>query len=296
LVITEKFTLLKDIPNILNISSSTLSSYRVDDGTETLHSIMSLLEKKVTHFSKKKVYQLLNSDKNEIEVVYMPNYPLPVTYNKSTKQVIINLSSFNTKEISTMNPTSRDLYGCLVYGICLKELVTRQAIPDRFAGHIVAYLLSVFIRIFGKEYGLIGIYSTQIPKLKFMIGCYIFAAFFNVKGDRLFQNASLGLSYDYKKDIDLLRKFDFSDINDFIKALDQLKVFPGVSKYNFVSKILRMLTINFIPAIEDIARFIAVLTTSEVPGITPALSPAFYYRYNETEFATIMQISKRIFT
>ena len=296
MVITDKFTLLKDIPNVLNVSSSSLKAYRVDDGIETLHSIMSLLEKRVTHFSKKKVYQLLNSNKNEVEVVYMPNYPLPVSYNKSTKQVIINLSSFNTKEISTMNPTSRDLYGCLVYGICLKELTTKQSIPDRFAGHITAYLLSVFMRIFGKEYGLVGVYSTQIPKLKFMIGCYIYASFFNVKGDRLFKNASLGLSYNYKEDIDLLRKFDFSDVNDFIKALNQLKVFPGVSKYNFVSKILRLLTIHFIPAVEDCARFIAVLTTSEVPGITPALSPAFYYRYNETEFAIIMQISKRIFT
>jgi len=110
LVITDKFTLLKDIPNILNISSSSLKTYRVDDGIETLHSILSLLEKRVNHFTKNKVYKLLNSNKNEIEIVYMPNYPLPVTYNKSTKQIIINLSSFNTKEISTMNPTSRDLY------------------------------------------------------------------------------------------------------------------------------------------------------------------------------------------
>jgi len=296
LVITDKFTLLKDIPNVLNVSSSSLKAYRVDDGIETLHSILGLLEKRVTHFSKKKVYQLLNSNKNEIEIVYMPIYPLPVTYNKPTKQVIINLSSFNTKEISTMNPTSRDLYGCLVYGICLKELTTRQSIPDRFAGHITAYLLSVFMRIFGKEYGLVGVYSTQIPKLKFMISCYIYAAFFNVKGDRLFKNASIATAYDYRNDLDLLKTFDFSDVNDFIKALDKLKVFPGVSKYNFVSKILRMLTIHFIPAVEDCARFIAVLTTSDIPGITPTLSPAFYYRYNETEFAIIMQISKRIFS
>lgn len=295
MVIIDKFTLLKDIPNILNVSTSSLQAHRVDDGIETLHSILSLLEKRVNHYTKTKVYQLLNSGKNEIEIVYMPSYPLPVTYNKSTKQVVINLSAFNTKEISTMNPSSRDLYGCLVYGICLKELATRQSIPDRFAGHITAYLLSVFIRIFGKEYGLIGIYSTQIPKLKFMISCYIYAAFFNVKGERLFKNASIATAYDYRNDLDLLKTFDFSDVNDFIKALDKLKVFPGVSKYNFVSKVLRMLTIHFIPAIEDCARFIAVLTTSDVPGITPTLSPAFYYRYNETEFATILQISKRIF-
>jgi len=295
LVIKTKFTLLKDIPNILNISSTSLQSYRVDDGMETLQSILSLLEKKITHFTKKKVYQLLNSKSNEIEIVYMPNYPLPVTYNKTTNQVVLNLSSFNTKEITTMNPSSRDLYGCLVYGVCLKELSSKQAIPDRFAGHIVSFLLSVFIKVFGKEYGLIGIYSTQIPKLKFVISCYIYSSFFNISGNKMLQNSSIATSYDYRKDLDLLNKFDFSDANDFIKALDQLKVFPGVSKYNFVSKILRLLSIHFIPAIEDCSRFISVMTTSDIPGITPSLSPAFYYRYNETEFNSIIEISKRIF-
>ncbi len=295
MVIKEKFLLLKNIPNVVNISSSSLRTRVVDDGFETFKSILNLLEKKITHFTKNKVYKTLNSKKQLIEIVYLPDYSLPVTYNKATKQILINLSSFNTKEITTMNPTSRDLYGSLVYGVCLKELLTKQAIPDKFAGHIIAYLLSVFIRVFGKEYGLIGIYSTQIPKLKFLIACYIYASFFNITGDRMLRNSSIATAYNYKNDIDLLKKFDFTDINEFIKALDQLKVFPGISKYNFVSKIYRFLSIHFIPAIEDCARFICVLTTSDIPGITPALSPAFYYRYNETEFNTVMQIAKRIF-
>lgn len=291
----DKFVLLKDIPNILDLSSSSLKPYIVEDGRETLQQILSLLEKRVTHFTKKKVYNLLGKEKNQVEVVYLPSYPLPVSYNKGTKQIIINLSSFSTKEISTMNPTSRDLYGCLVYGICFKELLGTQSIPDKIAPHITAFLLSVFIRLFGKEYGLIGIYSTQIPKLKFVISCYIYGAFFNLTGETAYRYSSMGIAFDYKKNIDLLNKFDFTDVNDFIKALDQLKVLPGISKYNFVSKMLRLLSIHFIPAIEDCPRFFSVLTTSNVPGITPALSPSFYYRYNETEFDVIMQVAKRIF-
>jgi len=295
LVVIDKFTLLKDIPNILNISAGSLKAHRIDDGLETLHTILTLLEKKIDHFTKKKVYKLLRSKKNHIEVVYLPNYSLPVSFNRGTNQILINLSAFNTREISTMNPTARDLYGCLVYGICFWELITKQSIPTRFAPHISAYLLSVFIRIFGKEYGLVGIYSTQIPKLKYLISCYIYSAFFNVKGDRLLRDASIGISYDFKNDYDQLKKYDFSNVMEFIKALDQLKVFPGINKYNFVSKVLRMLTIHFIPAIEDCSRFMSILTTSVIPGITPSLSPAFYYRYNETEFNIIMQMSKRIF-
>lgn len=292
----EKFVLLKDIPNILDLSSSSLKTYIVEDGRETLQQILSLLEKRLTHFTKNKVYKLLGSNRNEIEVIYLPSYPIPVSYNRTTKQIIINLSSFNTKEISTMNPTSRDLYGCLVYGICFKELVTKQSIPDKVASHIIAFLLSVFIRLFGKEYGLIGIYSTQIPKLKFIIACYIYGAFFNITGETAYRYSSMGIAYDYRKDIDLIKKFDFTDVNDFIKALDQLKVLPGIGKYNFVSKILRLLSVHFIPAIEDCPRFFSVMTTSNIPGITPALSPSFYYRYNETEFDVIMQVSKRIFS
>lgn len=292
----DKFVLLRDIPNILNLSSSSLKATIVEDGRETLQQILSLLEKRVDHFTKKKVYKLLGSNRNQIEVVYLPSYPIPVSYNKPTKQIIINLASFNTREISTMNPTSRDLYGCLVYGICFKELVTKQSIPHKFAGHITAFLLSVFIRLFGKEYGLLGVYSTQIPKLKFVIACYIYGSFFNITGETAYRYSSVGIAYDYRQDYDILKKFDFTDVNDFIKALDQLKVLPGISKYNFVSKVLRLLSIHFIPAIEDCPRFMSVLTTSNVPGITPALSPSFYYRYNETEFDVMMQMSKRIFT
>ena len=194
-----------------------------------------------------------------------------------------------------MNPTSRDLYGCMVYGICFKELMVNHSVSEKHAGHISAYLLSVFIRLFGKEYGLIGIYSTQIPKLKFIISCYIYGAFFNITGDIAFRYSSIGISYNYKNDLELLNKFDFTNVNDFIKALDQLKVLPGLSKYNFVSKLLRLVTIHFIPAVEDCSRFISVLTTSSIPGITTSLSPAFYYRYNESEFEVILQIAKRIF-
>lgn len=296
MVIKDKFVLLQGLPNVLNLSASVIKSHRVPDGLETMRSILDLMEKRIDHYTKKKVYKALRT-KNFIEVVYMPKYRLPVSYNKPTNQIIINLNPFNTREITTLNPTSRDLYGCIVYGICFYELVTkRKIIPDNFAPVISSFLLSVFIRVFGKEYGLVGIYSTQIPKLKYIITCYIYGSFFDLKGDNLFKKSSIATAYDYKQDYDLLKTYDFGNVDDFIKALSELKVFPGISKYNFISKILRFLSITFVPAIEDCSRFISVLTVSNIPGITTSLSPAFYYRYNEVEFDKIMQMSKRIFT
>lgn len=295
MVIKEKFTLLRDIPNILNMSSSSLSAHRVVDGNETLHTVLDLHEKKVNHFTKNKVYKLLKNKKNMVEVVYLPNYSLPVTFNRSTNQIVINLSPFNTREITSMNPSPYDLYGCVAYGVCLWELSTSQSIPKSFASHITAFLLSTFIRIFGKEYGLVGTYSTQIPKLKYLISCYILASFFNVSKSSVLRDASVGISYNFKEDLNILQKYDFSNVIDFIKVLDELKVFPGMNKYNFVSKILRFLSLNFIPAIEDVARFMSILTVSNIPGISASLSPSFFYRYNETEFEILMQMSKRIF-
>lgn len=295
MVVKEKFVLLKNVPNILNISSSSLKAYKIEDGKETLYSILELLEKKVNHFTKKKVYKLLKTKSNLFEVIYLPKYSLPVTFNRGTNQIIINLSAFGTREITTTNPTSRDLYGCLAYGICFWELISKQSLPSSVAPHISAYLLSTFIRVFGKEYGLIGTYSTQIPKLKFMISCYIYSSFFNISGNTMLRNSSVGSSYNFKQDYDKLIRYDFSNPSDFIKALDELKVFPGIGKYNFVSKILRFLSLQFIPAIEDVSRFMSLMTASNIPGITDKLSPAFYYRYNETEFDILMQISKRIF-
>ena len=61
MVIKEKFTLLKDIPNILNMSASSLRAHRVVDGNETLHTVLALHEKRVNHFTKKKVYKLSTS-------------------------------------------------------------------------------------------------------------------------------------------------------------------------------------------------------------------------------------------
>ena len=296
MVIKDKFKLLKDIPNVLKLSSSSLRSHRITEGRETLQIVLNLLQKKVDHYTKKKVYKLLNDKKkNYIEVVYISTYSLPVAYNKTTDQILINLSAFATREITAMNPTSKDLYGCLVYGICLRELMNKKPIPTSFAPHITAFLLSVFIRVFGKEYGLLGKYSTQIPKLKFIISCYVYSSFFNITGSIMIRNSSIGLAYNFKEDLDKLNSYDFSNTYEFIKALDELKVFPGINKYNFVKKVLTILTIHFIPAIEDCSRFMAVLTTSMIPGITPALSPSFYYRYNETVFNTIIKYSERIF-
>lgn len=293
MIIQKKFTLLRDIDNVLNLSPSVVQANSVAEGIDRTISIMKIIEKRIDHYSKKKVYKTVVK-KDSFHVIYIPKYPLPVSYNKPTKSIIINLAHFGTREVTPTNPNPRDLYACLAYGTCFTELVTGgYKVPERFAPVVTTFLLSVFMRIFGKEYGLLGYYSTQIPKLKFVISCYIYEAFFGVKGLDGYKKSGTVSGYGYQDEVDKLKKQDFSNSDGLISALSDLGVLPGISKYSFTSRLLRMMTINFIPAVEDCSRFISVLTTSNVPGVT--FIPAAYYRYNDTEFDKIMEISKLVF-
>ena len=44
--------------------------------------------------------------------------------------------------------------------------------------------------------------------------------------------------FNYKEFENQLNKYDFFIIDDFIKALSEMKVMPGINKYMFTSKFL----------------------------------------------------------
>jgi hypothetical protein len=294
MIIKDKFSLLKDIPNITSFSASVIKVNTVKGGASSLNTVLKMMEKRINHFTEQKVYKRVNAKDSKIDIVKLPKYPLSVSYNKPTKSILINLDKFGVREITPSNPNPRDLYGCVAYGVCLDQLINKKfRIASRYGTILSSYLVSVLIRVFGKEYGLLGYYSTQIPKLKFLTSCYVFSSFFGEKGEDLYRTAAIDSRFDHNEIKRELKNQDFSTIDGLITALSELGVMPGLGKYNFTSKILRFLTIEFIPAIEDIARFMALMTTSTVPGIT--FVPASLYRYNEVEFEKLMEISKTIF-
>jgi len=295
MIVIDKFTLLKNVFNVLKLSQSEIAAREIENSSTILYANLHINARKINHFSKDYIFNQLKDPKkrNKFKVVVFSDYLLPVTYNKPSKEIIINLSSFNTDDLAQVDP--RNLYSCLVYGICFESLILGNSkIPDAYANVIINYLLAMFIRLFGKEFGLVGVYATEIPKLKFLISCYIYVSFFGLSNSNdVYRKSSLISGFDFRPEQDKIDRINFSKIDEFIKALSSLNVMPGINRYQFTAKFLKFFGVNFLPALEDLSRFISTLTASTVGGST--VVPKFIYTYNETEFNRIIDLSKRIF-
>jgi hypothetical protein len=298
IIVKEKFSLLKDTPNILHLSSSSINSLLPEDYSEInkkLAATLKLAESRINHFTKDRVFKIVNNTTIRdrfFRILNYDDYPLPLSYNKTTDQIVINLSYFKVPDITYIDP--KDVYALCVYGICFYNLVTnKKTIKEDYANIICNFFLSMFVRVFGKEFGLLGAYSKEIGKLKFLISCYILSSFFGVKSN-LYKKAHSWSSYDYRPDEEKLNTFDFSDILSFIDSLSKMDVFPGINRSRFSSKFLTFLGLNFIPALEDLSRFMSIITISSFVGVS-IVPTHIRVAYNKNEFDNILNISKGIF-
>jgi hypothetical protein len=290
-----KFNLIKDVPNIINLSQSAIDSYSIEDSIENLIRTILLTKGRAKHFTSNRIFELVSkySDtKKNVDVVYFPKYFLPITYNKQTKKIIINTGFFATKDITTID--SKTVYSCLVYGLCFRDLVEgKNKISDIYFSSFTNFIATIFIRVFGKQYGLLGAYVSRIPKLKFLVSCYILQSFFDISGSLMYKKALSISSYDYSGDIKELSKYDFNNIEDLILSFSELKVMPGITRYSFATKILKFLSINFLVALEDGPRFISSILVSNIAN--NGIIPTFIYSYNVPEFNKIITLAKKSF-
>jgi len=296
MVIKEKFDLLKGVENVLKISRGTLTGVTIDKGPRTLFVMLELMKGRINHYTKDEVFGLLSSiSKREmIKVVKLPTYGLPISYNIPTKNMIINLSPFGIDEITTNKPGVFNLYALMVYGITFSALVSKKAkVSDKTAPVIASYILSLLIRLFGKQYGLLGSFSIQIPKLKFLTNVYILDSFFDIKGTVAYKRAATASAYNYKEIVDKLGRYDFSDINDFILSLSDFEIMPNINRHLFAARFLKQFGFNILPALEDCSRFIATIATSDIKSSN--VVPTFLYKYNERDYGKILEITRAVF-
>jgi len=296
MIVKSKFELLRGVDNILNLSSSEIKRVEIENGPRKLFVVLELMKNRISHYTKNKVFKLISGleSRKQIQVVILPSYNLPVSYNVPTKGIIINLSAFGVDDIMSTKPGPIDLYAALIYGMTFSNLVTGKIKVDvRYSVVISNFLHSVFMRAFGKEYGLLGSFTSEIPKLKFLTNVYVLSSFFGITGMTGFKRASAASDFNYREYEEQLIRYNFMSIDDFIKSLSDLKVFPNINKHLFTAKIYNKYTLNFIPGLEDLSRFISIITTAEMRGTT--VVPAYIYKYDERSFNNIIEISKVLF-
>ena len=292
--IIDKFVLLKNVPNILDFSSTSILEKNPED-IRNLIRIIKLIRSRVTHFTSNRILDLISTDEKAeslLDIVSMPDYILPISYNKRNNKIVFNLKAFGVNEISRLDP--KTIFGGLAYGICFKDLVTEKLkIKEIYFSSISQFLTTMFVRVFGKEFGLLGTYSVELPKLKFLISCYILGAFFDSVGRQAYSKSLSVSAFNYKPHIDKLDKYDFRSIDDFINSLSELGVMPGLNKHMFTAKIYRHFTVNFLPALEDCSRFLATMLAINISG--SSIVPSFIYTYNVFEYEKILTMVKPAF-
>lgn len=290
MLIKDEFSLLRGTKNIINIPQDKINEMVKPENEQTkLLLYLQTNRRMIKHDHVKNILRKGYIDK--FNLVELDNYPLPITYNKNGNSVIVNLKYFGVEEIPQLDP--KTLYACIVYGDIFQKLISgKEKVRENYAFIFTNFYLSMFIRVFGKQFGLLGAYTREIPKLKFLISVYILASFFGIEGERNYKQSASVSQVDFREMRDDLKKYDFTDVSDFIKALSEFKVMIGINKYRFTEKILKFFTINFIPAIEDCSRFISSIAASNVSG--SRLIPGFIYRYNETEYKKIADLGNSI--
>lgn len=293
-VVKEQFQLLKGTPNFLDLAVTDLKDILLPKGSDQVYAVLKLQERRIHHFTQEAVFTILNSPKtrSKINVIVYPSYILPVSYNRPTKSIIINLSAFQVDDISRVDP--RNIYACLIYGLTFSNLAQLKTDASPTSAAVINYLLSVLVRLFGKKYGLLGEYRTEINRLKFLLSCYIFISFFGVDVERAYLLAASSSFFDFKTVKDELDKFDFTNIEEFIRSLSFFKVMPGINKYTFTNQFVKFFSVNFMPSLEDISRLVSSLVAASFRGSN--IIPSFIsVQYNEDEYNKILKFGASIF-
>lgn len=296
MVVKETFSLLKGIPNILDLSAAEIKKYSIDRGPRKVFVVLELNKNRINHFSKNKVYSMISDleKRKQVAVINLPEYSLHVSYNRPTKQIVLNLSPFNVDDIYSTEPDPKNLYTQMVYGILFSSLVNNKIkVKDNYFSVISGFFLSMLIGLFGKQYGLLATYSNRITELNFLVNCYILSAFFGITGKKSYRLASASSGFDYSEIENDLDTYDFSNIENFIKSLSNFGVMSGIDKYSFLNRTYKVTGLSFIPALEDLSRFISIMVCISMKGSN--IINTFISKYNEDSFARIIEISKLIF-
>ena len=97
-MIKQKFDLLKGVDNVIKVSGSTINKALVANGPRKIFVNLELERQRINHFTKTKVFNLISGIKvrKQVSVVKFEKYALPITYNVTTKSMILNISHLSS--------------------------------------------------------------------------------------------------------------------------------------------------------------------------------------------------------
>lgn len=294
--IKKDFELVRGANNIITTKMPPLNNWY-----QKVHMIFSLLDSRFSHHGKKIIIDLVN-DKSKISKIFevsvfpssVPEYFLPGCYNTSTKKQYVNIGFFQTDDITISKPSVKELYSMFVYNYVLYQIHSKKVkFNADISQNIINYYTSMFMSMFGKQYGMTGIYTSKIPKLKFCIACYILGSYFNLKKNELYRMAQSYSTYSFNDDSHILDSYDFTKVNDFVKMLSDLDVFPGFNSYKLLGRFYTSFGVSFLTAFEDFGRFVAMLSICQISG--NGIIPSFIYKYNKQAFDNLLKIISIMF-
>jgi hypothetical protein len=300
-MIKEALTLLNNKPNIFDFPQATIDSFKIDaDDHDVFVSSVKLFYSKAKsskQFTTKYVEFHLDNNFKYIDIIRYAQYPLPAVFNKQTKRCILNLSALGKRSIS--NVGIRDIYTMVVYGHICSYLSAGVKLPEDGADPFAEYVIQMLLKIFSKKYGLTGSYVDLIPQLRFFTSCYVYVSFFGIEKDAAIQKASYFSKVDPKQLKVDLSKYDFTKINDFLQAMSDNEVTPGLNTYRFLETMIRNFGTMNLPIFEDVMRFSSVMVASTINGNTyfpPVLqmyNPKVYFKVNSIIESAIDNVMKK---
>lgn len=289
--IKENLEVLKDTPNYFRFSKSVLDSYSIENGVEDLKSIIEMISRRVDHFSSSYMSNFFKKD-GRVYVVNIPNYLLPVSYNIKTQDILLNLNYFNNNDISRIDP--RNVYALLLYGISFKNLIENghKIIKDDVYDPVSDFMSTLILRMFGKQYGIMGAFSSEIPKMRFATHLYVMTSFFGETQNKIYKKSASYAGFDHFQVLDKLDNYDFSKVREYVRFLNDSGAMPGFNSYALSSRLINSFGIFFIPMIEDVSRFFSTMLIGEMKG--SSIVSGFVSKLNLKASSKISAINKNL--
>jgi hypothetical protein len=288
---------LNQADNLLNLSRAQINTLVTETNTpKHVYAALELKKTSIKHNLKDRVLDYVKNVKStkDLEIILHESYPLSVSYNKKTHSKIVNIAPFNSKEVGRVSHTK--LYAAILYAYTFEKIITgKLKIPDTMAQPISNYWFSLFVQVFGRDYGMTGTYSSKLPGLKFMLTVYILVAFFGKKQDKSAYNLAKKYSgYQYEDQIAILNQYDLTSILDLVRVLSATSIMPGFNIIKFTTKAHNMFGVQMLPMFEDLSRFLSTIMTSSVGG--QDLAKPFIHKYNRAVYMILLNyMEKKLF-